>query len=232
MQGIFAGSVCYVDTPSPCPPLPPSRTFHVPLRILELRGHACGARDSAFTHARTCACVRPLTAWLLSTYHAPGTVRGLVRRRPERGRAGRRPQTAAGWGAGSARATRAPHARRPREGGRSHLSLSISPPSVAEQSTAVCPVNTLKIQSRSPGVQQPGTEQSEGGGALGEGRRLAESRWSERPSHWERREPGVPPLSPSQPGRLDPAGYQAEEDGQKLYLSARAAGQSTTERGT
>lgn len=34
----------------------------------------------------------------------------------------------------------------------------------------------------------------------------------------------MPLLSPSQPCRLDTAGYQAEEAGQKLHSSARAAG--------
>lgn len=61
------------------------------------------------------------------------------------------------------------------------------PPSVTESPTAVCPMSTLTIQSRSPGVQQPGTEQSGGGVGLREGRRLTESRWSERPSHREGR---------------------------------------------
>lgn len=34
----------------------------------------------------------------------------------------------------------------------------------------------------------------------------------------------MPLLSPSQPCRLDTASHQAEEDGQKLHSSARAAG--------
>lgn len=127
-------------------------------------------------HAFTCACAHPLTAWLLSPHYAPGTVRELRQHRPERGPSRETAPNSGRVGRRSAGAKREPSKRHPvGVAGVLPLVPFHFPPSVTESPTAVCPTSTLTIQSRSPGVQ--------GWGGLREGRRLTESRWSERPSH-------------------------------------------------
>lgn len=176
-------------------------------------------------HAFTCACAHPLTAWLLSPHYAPGTVRGLRQHRPGRGPSRETAPNSGRVGRRSAGAKREPSKRHPvGVAGVLPLVPFHFPPSVTESPTAVCPTSTLTIQSRSPGVQQPGTEQSGGGGGLekeGGSRRAGGPRG---PPTGRDGEPSVPLLSPSQPCRLDTASHQAEEDGQKLHSSARAAG--------
>lgn len=147
---------------------PPS-VAHFPCSLEDTGVTRPRLRGSGFcVHSRAHVCMRA-SAHSVVTEHLPRTGH-----RPRAGaaQAGAGPsgETASNGGRVGSRErqgnTSAPR-KAPAGGGKVPLVPFDFPPSVAKQSTAVCPVNTLKIQSRSPGVQQPGTEQSGGGGPLG-----------------------------------------------------------------